>query len=63
MPIEMVASANGSPIMRLALKLERLPPFPYPFSILRSDGEPREPYEGITTCGVLKCVDGGQDAD
>ena len=46
-PIEMVARANGSPMILLTLKLERLPPFPYPFSILRSDGEPREPYEGI----------------
>ena len=47
MPMEMVARAKGSPMMRPTEKDDR-PWFPYPFSILRSDGEPREPYEGIS---------------
>lgn len=52
MPIEIVASANGSPMMRPTLKEEDgRPPLLYPFSILRKDGEPREPYEGITRSG------------
>lgn len=48
MPMEMVARAKGSPIMRPALKDERPPLLLlYPFSILRREGEPREPYEGM----------------
>lgn len=43
MPIEMVARAKGSPMMRPALKEER-PPWLYPCSIFCRDGLP---YVGI----------------
>jgi hypothetical protein len=62
-PMETVASANGSPMMRPTLKVARPPPL-YPDSILRREGDPREPYEGIEgeARGVVLKVGGRAEA-